>query len=359
MRRALAAAMLLSLPSLAFAADRPVLDARLSLQLPSDVLARHGISVEGVRHALPLESPDVFAFRADTPARLVAHTNETRLERLGSGAVLSVDGGLALLGDRGALALDGLQLVVPGAPEEQSMSVRTVDGDWVLELRDLIPAAHEDGIHYRTGEVLLTEAGARQLGRPELSGAWIGSAELELSTPHLAIETRSIEDLPNPRGGFLDVVLGQLYGMVEQGHIGTYPNGVGGFSAATTSCNGGDVIVPWNAPMQETHPFIALAMFRLENGRLEQIGRNYVKHGFFALSNNQCDFGCPSPSNGTYLAIGCSDTYSASNNGNRMYLGPREEIDPYLGTWEACGSYFDGTPVDCNRSYFGSGHNSV
>ncbi|MEZ5065100.1 MAG: FlgD immunoglobulin-like domain containing protein [bacterium] len=359
MRRALAAAMLLSLPSLAFAADRPVLDARLSLQLPSDVLALHGLSVEGVRQALPRETPDVFAFRAATPAGLVAETNATRLERLGSGAVLNLEGGLALLGERGALALDGLQIVVPGAPEERTMQVRTVDGDWVLELRDLIPAAHEDGIHYRTGEVILTEAGARQLGRPEFAGAWLGGAELDLSTPHLAIETRSLEELPDPRGGFLDVVLGQLYGLVAQGHIGTYPNGTAGLSAATTSCNGGDVIVPWNAPMQETHPFIALAMFRLENGRLEQIGRNWMKHGFFALSNNQCDFGCPAPSNGTYLAIGCSDTYSAGNNGDRMYLGPREEIDPYLGVWEACGSYFDGTPADCNRSNFGSGLNSV
>lgn len=57
--------------------------------------------------------------------------------------------------------------------------------------------------------------------------------------------------------------------------------------------------------------------------------------------------------------MGCSDTYSVSNNGSRFYLGPREEIDPHAVTWTACGSFFDGTPVDCNRSYFGNEPNQV
>jgi hypothetical protein len=136
------------------------------------------------------------------------------------------------------------------------------------------------------------------------------------------------------------------------GRSGTFPDGISGFSATTTSCNTGDVIVPWNAPMAETHPFIGLAMFRLQDGIFEMIGKNWIKHGYFALSMDHCELGCI-PSNGTYLGIGCSDTYSVSHNANRYYLGPREEIDPFTGEWEACGSFFDAEPVDCLRDYFG------
>jgi len=109
--------------------------------------------------------------------------------------------------------------------------------------------------------------------------------------------------------------------------------------------------------MDEDHPTIGLAMFRLSSdGILEMLGQNHLKHGFFALSSNQCNLGC-TPSDGSYLGIGCSDTYSAGHNGNRYDLGPRHEVDPTNGVWVACGSWFDdwNTPdADCNRDYFGA-----
>jgi hypothetical protein len=62
------------------------------------------------------------------------------------------------------------------------------------------------------------------------------------------------------------------------------------------------------------------------------------------------------------MGIGCSDTYSVSNNASQYYLGPRKEVNPYLGTWEACGSFFD-EPIspdgDCGRDYSGSEPNGV
>jgi hypothetical protein len=123
----------------------------------------------------------------------------------------------------------------------------------------------------------------------------------------------------------------------------------------------GDVDVPWFGPMNENHPLIGLAMYREENGRLEMIGKNWIKHGFFALSQSACD-PCPTSGDGTYLLVDCSDTYSSGNNGNRYYLGPRDEIDPYTGDWSACGSWFDepDTPdADCERDYFGDEPNPV
>ncbi len=146
----------------------------------------------------------------------------------------------------------------------------------------------------------------------------------------------------------------------DWGHEGPALAGESAFSMSTTSCNPGTTHVPWQAAMQENHPLIAFMCVREEadQSRLVQISdRSWLKHGFFALSNNQCGYGCSMNSGGSYLAIGCSDTYGIGNNGSRSDLGPPEEIDPWLGTWNALGSFFDcptGTGCDGNRSYFGS-----
>lgn len=159
----------------------------------------------------------------------------------------------------------------------------------------------------------------------------------------------------DPRGDILDVRIAELYGLTTMSRDGTYPTGISGLSAATTSCNVGTVDVPWIAAMDERHPCIGLAMYREENGRLEQIGRNWLKHGFFSLNDDDCST-CPNPAGGSVLRVACSDTYSANNNGNQYDLGPREEVNPHTGEWTACGSFFDEpvTPdADCSRDWFG------
>ena len=156
----------------------------------------------------------------------------------------------------------------------------------------------------------------------------------------------------------LDVSMGILGGLQVYGHGGTYPTGYTAMAMSTTSCNLGIVDVPWQQPMQSNHPTIAFMAVRELNGRFEQISdRSFVKHGFYALSNNQCT-PCQHPSNGTFLGVGCSDTYGTGNNSDRYYLGPPAEIDPWLGMWTPACSYFDaGDPAvggaaacDGNRS---------
>jgi hypothetical protein len=206
------------------------------------------------------------------------------------------------------------------------------------------------------GDLVVTEEWAEHLGQPDLAGQWMGVFDLELRSPPARVEDIAPAEparSPEP-GAMLDVTLGELYGIASVGHSGEYPAGTAGLSAATTSCNTGQVDVPWLAPMAETHPFIGLALFRLDpDGTLEMIGQNWTKHGFFALSFDQCNLGCEA-SDGSYLEVGCSDTYGVGNNASRYVLGPRHEIDPFRGTWEACGSFFDAVPVDCERDYFGS-----
>jgi hypothetical protein len=211
------------------------------------------------------------------------------------------------------------------------------------------------------GDLLISKAWADLLEQPYLAGQWIGVFDLELAAKPATGEAIAPEPPAEGRGDppDLDVTLGELYGITSQGHIGTHPTGTAGLSAATTSCNTGNVRVPWDAPMAETHPLIGLALFRIDSdGILEMIGQNWLKHGFLALANDQCNLGCEG-CGGNVLCIGCSDTYSAGNNGSRHYLGPRWEVNPFTAEWEACGSHFDGVPVDCERSHFDTGHDPV
>jgi hypothetical protein len=138
---------------------------------------------------------------------------------------------------------------------------------------------------------------------------------------------------------------------------------------ATTSCNMGTLDVPWfsiygdaqrspesecpddpPAGMSGCHPSIGMKMYRLRDGRLEQIGISWMKHGWFALSSHQCTECLNGDPSGNHLGVGCSDTYGSGNNASRSDLGPRSEWNPHTGHWEPCGSHFDGPNNDCRRS---------
>lgn len=151
-----------------------------------------------------------------------------------------------------------------------------------------------------------------------------------------------------------DVKLGLLSSVTVQGRTGTFPNGMNGIAMSTTSCNVGQVDVPWLQAMNSNHPAIGFLLARESNGRFVQISDwSFVKHGFFALSNSQCT-PCQNPSNGTFLGKGCSDTYGTSNNGDSYWLGPPSEIDPWLHVWNPVCSHFDkgeppvASPQDCD-----------
>ncbi len=153
----------------------------------------------------------------------------------------------------------------------------------------------------------------------------------------------------------VDVSLGILGPeLAYQGRTGAVGSGYVGMSMATTSCNPGTINVPWRQAMDPRHPFIAFMAVRELNGRLYQISdRSYVKHGFYALSSSQC-FSCSYPSDGTWLGIRCSDTYSTGNNGSNYGLAPPDEIDPWTGVWTVNCSLFDRgfptvpPPQDCD-----------
>ncbi len=138
-----------------------------------------------------------------------------------------------------------------------------------------------------------------------------------------------------------DVTLCQVYGLYQASRNNSA--GISGLSVGTTSWNVGTERLLWfNSPSPD-HPFITFNVYRLMDNQLDQIAQGWVKHGFFALSSSQCfdaTVGNCQPTNGDWLGVGCTDTYSPGLNASKSGLAPRYEIDPWTGNWDYQGSVF-------------------
>ncbi|HET6205060.1 MAG TPA: hypothetical protein VFI25_19885 [Planctomycetota bacterium] len=146
---------------------------------------------------------------------------------------------------------------------------------------------------------------------------------------------------PNAVAG-LDIALQSLGYLGSNGHSGTFPNGTVAVGMSTTACNPGSVQIPWNAPMNANHPFIAFLVARENAGRFVQISnRSYCKHPFASTNSSGCGVTCFNPGTSSILGVGCSDTYGAGLNGSYSSLGPPDEINPWTGAWSPVCSYFD------------------
>ena len=108
--------------------------------------------------------------------------------------------------------------------------------------------------------------------------------------------------------------------------------GLTAYSVGTLSMNVGNVNLSWEADGFD-HPVIGQNMFRLKDGRFEQIGQSWLKHGFCALQIAGC--GACSVEGGclTFLKPGCSDPYGSGLNGTQGGLGPKFEVNPVTGAY--------------------------
>lgn len=116
-------------------------------------------------------------------------------------------------------------------------------------------------------------------------------------------------------------------------------------SMRTESCNAGDELLQWQALPSNEHPVIAQNMYRLKDGRLEQIGQAWVKHGFSTFNTGTC--GTCDGNLGQVLGVGCSDPYGANIN-RGPFLGPRGEVNPVTGD-------FDGTTANDHTAHAHTG----
>ena len=132
-------------------------------------------------------------------------------------------------------------------------------------------------------------------------------------------------------GDNADGTVGALSSVKRWGRVGD----ITAYSVATTSCNVGNVPLSWvsNTSM---HPVIAQNIFRLKDGRFEQIGMSWVKHAVCAVQMDGLCGPCEptGPSCEDTLGVGCADPYSANFNGTQNILGPRYLVNPVTGDIE-------------------------
>jgi hypothetical protein len=98
------------------------------------------------------------------------------------------------------------------------------------------------------------------------------------------------------------------------------------FSGSTTSCNIGDAAAEWIGSPDPRHPIITQNLYRYLDGRFEQVGIAWAKHGFCAVNEPSC--GTCEETDCESLGVGCADTYFGFMNGDANRLGPRAQVNP-------------------------------
>lgn len=139
-----------------------------------------------------------------------------------------------------------------------------------------------------------------------------------------------------------DLMLVNTWDLEQYQRVGTYPNGRGAMGAWTTVCNRGTAPIPFTAAMNPNHSFIHYMVCRESDGRFVQVSsRGWVKHTFGSNNDPSTCGSCAGPGNYNQVEVGCSDTYANYQAVDHYWLGPPEEIDPWLGTWDPQCSFFD------------------
>ncbi|MGB2985665.1 MAG: hypothetical protein WBE26_07250, partial [Phycisphaerae bacterium] len=199
------------------------------------------------------------------------------------------------------------------------------------------------------GEVSIAEAWAYQLGFPEAAGIVIGSMTIEAELAPVggtmdvkrvaptgeAVCVDEASQVKGEAAGDIgsDVIVAMLQSVMRYGRVGD----ITAYAVGTWACNVGDARAGWIAHTND-HPLILQNMYRLKEGRFEQIGMSWCKHGFYAVSGSLCS-PCYDPTDGSELGVGCSDPYSAQLNGVQGNMSMRSDVNahtayfPYPPTW--------------------------
>ncbi|QQS32306.1 MAG: hypothetical protein IPM50_11635 [Acidobacteriota bacterium] len=194
------------------------------------------------------------------------------------------------------------------------------------------------------GRMLITEEFAAALGRASDAGKIVGQINVNVTMRPIEVATlvdgeATENKLPagagmSPEAGTVpgpDVIVGDLVGLAQ---FGSAANNQVGLAVGTDSCNAGTIDLNWNALPSNDHPVIGMNLYRMSGGadnaeRFEMVGHSALKHGFTALTQNICGFGCNGVG-GSRLGSGCSDPYSASLNSGPN-LGSRAWVNPFTG----------------------------
>jgi hypothetical protein len=103
----------------------------------------------------------------------------------------------------------------------------------------------------------------------------------------------------------------------------------------------------WPYTPEDQHPYLVWNMYRIADGRIEQLGTSGVKHAFLTINFN-CTINCGS---GNVLWPGCEDVYSSGTNDSNTNQGPRYDINPDTGLFFSTGSFFDPNSTGSQQNF--------
>lgn len=120
-----------------------------------------------------------------------------------------------------------------------------------------------------------------------------------------------------------DVVYSDVSGQTSYTPVG----GIIAYSFGTATCNMGNQNLLWT---NNGTPGIVFNLYRLHDGRLEQVGQSWAKTACCAAAGTGCGLTCNNQG-GSVLGAGCRDPYSAGWNGSQTRLMPRNQINAWTG----------------------------
>ena len=317
---------------------RVLTDGEVAFEFDAAVLNDIGWSLD-IHTKVEREGDDALRFAVDSAAT----TLTVATDRGGFSALLP-----GTLRTRGALLIfqRDERIVLGNLALEQDASGRwlvtstlfgDVQGVTFAISSQLIDYAAADGHLRLVGELSISSEWAKTLGRAELANRIVGRVLMDLGTQAAGGVLPEPADIggadfggPSTVLAGVDVIVGDLHQTNSYGASG----GIAAFSVGTISCNIGSAPLNWFSETNQ-HPVIGQNVFRLKDGKYEQIGQGWLKHGFFALSETLCSGpgGCVGDPDGDHLGVGCSDPYSASLNGTQGNLGPRSQVNPFTGAY--------------------------
>lgn len=345
----------------------------LRLRFNEDLLRLYGVGLRLPKTPLDSREPSFALFPIVSTQALELRVKREGLSGLGGGS-LEARGWLSFESAAGRVLLEPLRLrPVSGTKAD----LEIVDGRGVGLLRVAQPMIGIEEERARlaihTADLVVLPRLARRLGVDALSGKTVGELRLRMpiveglaEEPLLAkCASPNFHGSPHPLGGTYrtDVLLESI-----SWHVMRCRN-----ASASGPCDGpggddGEVVfapgaalrngdaprtadVPWYRkfttsphnypyPGNDQHPYLIWNLYRIVDGRLEQIGASGLKHAFYTI-NWYCAPGACGAGGGNILGRACYDIYSQSSNDYGPELGPRRELIPFTGQWGRCGSIFD------------------
>ncbi|MCP4202735.1 MAG: hypothetical protein GY769_12470 [bacterium] len=338
---------------------------RTEVRFNAHLLEDLGISLERFTASEKADQPGLMEFRILETSVLGLALPSGSYRGPVSG-FLSHEGGLEIDWQDDHVSLLGFELH-PGLPPN-AFELRASDGSLVFVLDNPHPQPNSDGSEFLFLDMDLRFSGqlAERLGRPELEGLAVGEAHVRTRRKARA-QVPTHEPLSGAEAGAglcapdfngpVDVLLESMSSVSETFHDSQRV----ALAPAVRLQNVGTADVPWYRSIAPDgwgsftvvgqHPFLVMHLYRLADGRIEQIGRSDAKHAFFSGNTPPCD--CQADQ---VLFNDCTDLYGASTNANRKFLAPREEITASTGAWTSTASHFDGPLPDDLRGHDEADH---